>query len=405
MSLQQQQELESQYVMPTFGRKHVELVKGSGMHVFDDEGNPYLDFISGIGVVSLGHCHPLLVEALKEQTEKLMHVGNYYYIENRGEVSAMISGLLATGSQEADGNQAWQSFYANSGAEANECAIKLARLAAKKRGSSADIIVTLNKSFHGRTLATLAATAQPAKQEVFQPLPGGFVHTPINDIEALEALFEQLGDSVCAMMIECVQGESGVHPCTPEFIEAAEKLTHEKEALLICDEIQTGIYRCGEQPFAYQGYGISPDIVTIAKGVASGFPVGICAAKNEFAQVYQPGDHGSTFGGGPLAITAIKTTLETLESLNVGAQVEELGVYFRECLASLPFVTEVRGRGLMCACDVNEEYSAPELVDVALEKGMLINATGPHTLRFLPPLICTKLDIDELILRLSSLLD
>lgn len=401
MSLSEEQLLEEAYVMPTFARKPVELVEGKGMTVKDSDGMSYLDFIAGIGVDSLGHCHPNVVKAISDQAARLIHVGNYYYIENRGEVALKLSDLLNEGENTNSGK--WQTFFANSGAEANECAFKLARLWGKLQGNDAGVIVTLEKSFHGRTLSTLAATGQPAKQEVFQPLPSGFIHIPINDPDALRAVFAQQGKAICAVMIECIQGESGVNPCTPEYAQAVASAVRANNALLICDEIQSGIYRCGTYPFAFQHYGIVPDIVTIAKGVASGFPAGMCCAATEIASAFSPGDHGTTFGGSALAVAASKATLETLADLDIARKVTEVGEYLRTCLAELPRVTEVRGRGLMCGCDL-EGLSASEVVDEALKAGFLINATGPSTLRFLPPLICEKSDVDELIAWLKGAL-
>lgn len=420
MSLEQQQELESTYVMHTFGRKSVELVRGRGMTVEDDQGNTYLDFIGGIGVISLGHCHPSVVEAISTQVSCLMHVSNYYYIEGRGELARQLSDLLNQG--VSSDVMPWQSFFANSGAEANECAIKLARLHARKQAlaravaDGADdaaaqaaaacaprVIVTLDRSFHGRTMATLAATAQPAKQESFQPLPDGFEHTPLNNVEALEALFSRRGEEICAVMVECVQGEGGVYPCTPEFLRAARQLTQEYGALLICDEVQTGIFRCGT-PFAFQRFDIVPDVVTIAKGVASGMPTGMCAARADVAASYQPGDHGSTFGGSCLAIAAAQATLRTLVDEGFSDHVERMGVYLRERLGDLSHVEQVRGLGLMVAADLDESLDANEVVACALTEGLLLNATGPHTLRFLPPLVCQKVDIDMLVERLRRIL-
>ncbi len=420
MSLEQQQELESTYVMHTFGRKPVELVRGRGMTVEDDQGNTYLDFIGGIGVISLGHCHPSVVEAISTQVSRLMHVSNYYYIEGRGELARQLSDLLNQG--VSSDVMPWQSFFANSGAEANECAIKLARLHARKQAlaravaDGADdaaaqaaaacaprVIVTLDRSFHGRTMATLAATAQPAKQESFQPLPDGFEHTPLNNVEALEALFSRRGEEICAVMVECVQGEGGVYPCTPEFLRAARQLTQEYGALLICDEVQTGIFRCGT-PFAFQRFDIVPDVVTIAKGVASGMPTGMCAARADVAASYQPGDHGSTFGGSCLAIAAAQATLRTLVDEGFSDHVERMGVYLRERLGDLSHVEQVRGLGLMVAADLDESLDANEVVACALTEGLLLNATGPHTLRFLPPLVCQKVDIDMLVERLRRIL-
>ena len=411
MSYTEQVALEDAYVMHTFGRKPVEFVEGGGMTLVDNEGKKYLDFLSGIGVVSLGHCHPAVVKAVTDQAAKLIHVSNYYYIEHRGEVARLLSDMLNAEIPEAE-RTPWKSFFANSGAEANECAIKLVRLFARQRAEQAGrpaesaprVIVTLEGSFHGRTLSTLAATAQPAKQEAFQPLPGGFVSTPINDVAALEQLFAERGDEICAVMLECIQGESGVHPCTAEFLQTARRLTAERGALLVCDEVQCGIYRTGK-PFGFQNFGVTPDVVTIAKGVASGIPAGACAARGAAADTFGPGDHGSTFGGSNIAMAAARATLEELVAPGFADHVAEVGAYLRVRLAELPHVTEVRGLGLMVAVDLAE--AAPNANDVVLAglgAGLVLNATGPHTLRFLPPLICTKEDADALIERLAPLL-
>ena len=422
MGFIEEQQLESAYVMGTYARKPVELVRGRGMQVEDAEGRTYLDFVSGVGAVSLGHCHPALVSAIEEQASTLVHVSNYYYIEHRGEVAHLVSDLLNECVDEAE-REPWQSFFANSGAEANECAFKLARLHAKKRAMAAAeaagadedgvraaaaaaprLIVTLDASFHGRTLATLAATAQPAKQEVFQPLPDGFVRTPLNDVEALEALFATQGDAICAVMVECVQGESGVHPCTAEFLAAVRRLTAECGALFMCDEIQCGMYRCGTYPFGFQHFGVTPDVVTIAKGIASGFPMGMCAARAQVAASFDPGDHGSTFGGSCLAVAAAEATVRALAAEDAAGNAERTGAYLREKLAALPQVEEVRGLGLMVACDLAEGVSAPDVVLAGLDEGLLLNFTGPRTLRFLPPLVCSKEDVDVLVQKLAALL-
>ena len=422
MSLEQQQELESTYVMHTFARKPVELVSGKGMEVVDATGKTYVDFLSGIGVISLGHCNPVLVEALQKQTETLMHVSNYYYIEGRGELAQTLSDLLNERVLPSEASP-WESFFANSGAEANECAIKLARLYAKTQAkkrvlaqggddaaahdamlAAPQVIVTLDKSFHGRTLATLAATAQPGKQEAFQPLPAGFISTPANDISALQELFASRGNEICAVMVECIQGESGVHPCSPQFLAEIRRLTQETGALFICDEVQCGIYRCGNYPFGFQHFDVMPDVVTIAKGIGSGFPMGICAARQEVAQVFEPGDHGTTFGGSCLAITAARTVLDYIKTHELAARVHEVGVYLRSQLECLDGVVEVRGLGLMVGADLAQDISAPYVVSKGLEAGLLLNAPGPHTLRFLPPLVCTKADVDTLIARLKAIL-
>ena len=422
MGFTEEQQLESAYVMGTYARKPVELVRGRGMQVEDSEGRTYLDFVSGVGAVSLGHCHPALVSAIEEQASTLVHVSNYYYIEHRGEVAHLVSDLLNECVDEAE-REPWQSFFANSGAEANECAFKLARLHAKKRAMAAAeaagadedgvraaaaaaprLIVTLDASFHGRTLATLAATAQPAKQEAFQPLPDGFIRTPLNDVEALEALFATQGDAICAVMVECVQGESGVHPCTAEFLAAVRRLTAECGALFMCDEIQCGMYRCGTHPFGFQHFGVTPDVVTIAKGIASGFPMGMCAARAQVAASFDPGDHGSTFGGSCLAVAAAEATVRALAAEDAAGNAERTGAYLREKLAALPQVEEVRGLGLMVACDLAEGVSAPDVVLAGLDEGLLLNFTGPRTLRFLPPLVCSKEDVDVLVQKLAALL-
>ena len=422
MGFIEEQQLESAYVMGTYARKPVELVRGRGMQVEDSEGRTYLDFVSGVGAVSLGHCHPALVSAIEEQASTLVHVSNYYYIEHRGEVAHLVSDLLNECVDEAE-REPWQSFFANSGAEANECAFKLARLHAKKRAMAAAeaagadedgvraaaaaaprLIVTLDASFHGRTLATLAATAQPAKQEAFQPLPDGFVRTPINDIKALESLFASQGDGICAVMVECVQGESGVHPCESEFLAAVRRLTAERGALFMCDEIQCGMYRCGTYPFGFQHFGVTPDVVTIAKGIASGFPMGMCAARAQVAASFDPGDHGSTFGGSCLAVAAAEATVRARGAEDAAGNAERTGAYLREKLAALPQVEEVRGLGLMVACDLAEGVSAPDVVLAGLDEGLLLNFTGPRTLRFLPPLVCSKEDVDVLVQKLAALL-
>ena len=395
--------------MHTFGRKPVEFVEGSGMTLVDDEGHEYLDFLAGIGVISLGHCHPKLTAALTEQAQRLMHVSNYYYIEGRGELAKKLSDLLNL--QVAEGErEPWQTFFANSGAEANECAIKLARLYARRKAEAAGstarprTIVTLERSFHGRTLATLAATAQPVKQEAFQPLPDGFVATPANDIAALNRLFSEIGGEVAGVLMEPVQGECGVYPCTDEFLQEMRRLCDEHGALLMFDEVQCGMYRCGTYPFAFQHAGVLPDVVTMAKGIAGGVPMGACSALAHVAAVFEPGIHGSTFGGSNLAVRAANTVLDVVAEEGIAANVEEVGAYLRERLAELPHVVEVRGKGLMAATDLDEGVDAFNIVSKGLEAGLVFNATGAHTLRFLPPLVCKREHVDALVEKLSVLL-
>ena len=396
MSFEEAKKLDDHFVMHTFARKPVLLVEGSGMEVKDDEGKTYLDFIAGIGVDSLGHCHPAVVRAIQDQAAKLIHVSNYYYIEQRGEVAKLLSDMLNVCVPKFF-RAPWPVFFANSGAEANECAIKLARLYSKKMGGGGQTIITMDRSFHGRTLATLAATAQPAKQEAFQPLPGGFLHVPMNDLNALhQAVYSNLAD-VCAVMIEPVQGEAGVYPWDPDTLYDVAQFCRKNGLLLIVDEVQSGIFRCGEFPFAFQNLGITPDIITMAKGIASGFPMGACAARIEVAEAFEPGDHGSTFGGSNLAMAAAHATLATLSRGHYDDRVTEVGDYFAEKLAQVEGVTEVRGMGLMLGADLEEGVDAHKVVAQGLEEGFLLNATGEHTLRFLPPLIATENEIDKLI--------
>ncbi|MDD6636683.1 MAG: aspartate aminotransferase family protein [Coriobacteriaceae bacterium] len=393
MSLEEQKALESEYVMGTFARKPICLVEGKGMKVVDDQGRELLDFIAGIGVCSLGHCHPAVVQAVADQASKLIHVSNYYYIEKRGQVARMLSDLLNWGLEEGE-RFTWQSFFSNSGAESNECAMKLARLYARRFGNGGTDIVTLERSFHGRTMETLAATAQPAKQEAFQPVPGGFLHTPINDLAALKALFDDPANKICAVMVEPIQGESGVHPCTAEFLQGVQRLCREHGALVIADEVQTGIYRTGK-PFGFQNFGIVPDIVSMAKGIASGFPTGACAAKKEVACAFEAGDHGTTFGGSNLAVAAAYATLSALGEPGTLERIDAVGAYLRDRLRAISGVENVRGFGLMVGCDVPQADANKVVLD-ALADGFLLNATGPHTLRFLPPLICTEAEASAL---------
>lgn len=413
MSFEQEKQLESRYVMPTFARSDVEFVSGRGMHLTDSDGKEYLDFLSGIGVCSLGHCHPKVVAALSEQASRLIHVSNYFYIEGRGRLAERLSELLNVGNGAAGvAPKTWKAFFANSGAEANECAIKLARLRAKRqaeaRGENPDlapsVVVTLVKSFHGRTLATLAATGQAAFHSGFEPIPEGFLPTPINDVDSLRALFDRLGGSICAVMLECIQGESGVNVCSADFLHEVRRLCSQNDALMICDEVQCGMFRTGK-PFGFQNFGIVPDVVTVAKGIASGMPAGACCAVEEVADVMAPGKHGSTFGGSNLAVAAANATLDELTKPEYAASVQEVGAYLRDKLSTLPQVDAVRGLGLMVGCDLAEGIDAHDVVGEALRDGLVINATGPRTLRFLPPLVCSKYDVDVFAEKLAATLN
>ena len=415
-SLAREMELESKYVMHTYGRKPVEFVEGHGMTLVDSDGKEYLDFLGGIAVVGLGHSHPAIVKAVQEQAAKLMQTSNYYYANGRGLLAQKISRLIAgdvagaaaagtDADVSADDERVFKTFFANTGAEANEGAFKLARRYADMRGrKDAKTVLYLGKSFHGRTIATIAATGQPSKQDIFRPLPDGFRKIEQNDMQSFFDALEAEGDHVCAVVVECIQGESGINPCSVEYLQALREETAKRDILLIVDEVQTGFFRCGTHAFAFQHYGIEPDVVTMAKGIASGFPMGAFAARAEVADAMQPGDHGSTFGGNPMAVTAALATIDTMLELDVAANSRKVGSYLAQKLEALDGVTEVRGLGLMRGAQLDSPIAA-DVVAKGLEAGLVLNAPCPDVLRFVPPLICTKDDVDVLAGKLSSILN
>lgn len=385
--------LGQQVVMNTYGRLPMALIRGEGCRVWDADGRSYLDFVGGLAVNSLGHCHPRVVAAIREQAGKLIHCSNLYWIEPQVELARLLT----------DNSCFDQVFFANSGAEANEGAIKLARKWAKiKYGPDRFEIITMTRSFHGRTLATLTATGQEKYHQGYAPLPAGFRYAPFND---LDALAHMVGDSTCAVMVEPVQGEGGVNVAKPEFLAGLERLCRERGLLLIFDEIQCGLGRTGRL-FAYQHYGVEPDIMTLAKSLAGGFPIGALLAKGEIAAAFQPGDHASTFGGNPLACSAGVAAFKTLTDEGIPEHAGKMGEYFRSRLQELGresgLIKEVRGLGLMIGVDL--EIEAKPVVAACLERGLLINATGSHTLRFLPPLVVNPDEIDEAISVLAEVL-
>lgn len=368
--------LDDKYVMHTYGRLPVVFVRGEGCFVYDIDGKQYLDMVAGIAVNNLGHCPPVVVEAICKQAGTLMHTSNLYHTLHQPQLAKLLVEL--SGMDRA--------FFCNSGAEANEAAMKLARKAAKVKGHPEKTeIITAEQSFHGRTLAAITATGQPKYQKSFTPLPPDYKYVPYNDVQALKAM---VTDKTCAIMMEPVQGESGVHEATTEFLRAARELCDETGAALIFDEVQTGLGRTGKL-FGCEHSGVKPDVMTLAKTLGGGFPIGACLARGWWADVFEPGDHASTFGGNPLACAAAIAAVTEIAEGGWVQNAEEVGAYLRRRLAELDDVKEVRGPGLMIAVEFNSPKAKKMAAD-ALEKGLILNAIGDHILRFVPPLILTK---------------
>jgi acetylornithine/N-succinyldiaminopimelate aminotransferase len=395
MVLHEIMEMDSRYYMNTFGaRTPVCFEYGKGMKLYDSLGRQYYDFLGGIAVNALGHGHPALVEAVRSQAEKLIHCSNLYYIESQAKLAKIL----------AENSCADRVFFANSGAEANEGAIKLARIYFKKKNMPEKYgIITLKNSFHGRTLTTVAATGQEKYQKPYAPLIPGFKHVQIND---LDALVRAVDDETCAIMMELVQGESGVHPLDTGYVTAVRKMCDEKGLLLIIDEIQTGMGRTGKL-FAYEHYGIEPDMFTLAKALAGGVPIGALCAKESVAQAFAPGDHGSTFGGNPLACAAGLAVMETMLTEDLPANAARMGSYLKEGLLALKdrfsIITEIRGLGLMAGIELGQE-KAVEVKNKLFEQGFLVGSVGASVIRLLPPLIIQKEDIDTFIKALEQVL-
>ncbi len=370
-----------EFVMPNYSRVPVVLVRGKGVNVYDIEGKEFLDFFPGWAVSGIGHCHPKVVRAIKDQAGRIIHVSNNYYNELQGKLASKIIGHSFAG----------KVFFCNSGAEANEAAIKLARKSGYASGKYE--IITMEGSFHGRTLATITATAQPKYQEGFGPLPGGFIYAKFND---LQSVLSKVTDKTAAIMLEPIQGEGGVNVGSEGFITGLRKICDEKKILLIFDEVQTGMGRTGKM-FCYQHYGIAPDIMTLAKTLGGGFPIGAMVASGAIADVLQPGMHASTFGGGPLACAASLATFEAIEEGGLVEKAERRGRYLHNRLSLLkkdfPFVKLVRGKGLMQAVELDIEGKA--IVGKCAENGLLINCTQERVLRVMPPLTVKNADINK----------
>jgi acetylornithine/N-succinyldiaminopimelate aminotransferase len=382
MTLSELQALERDFVMPTYKRFPVEFVRGEGTRLWDAEGNEYLDFLAGIAVAQIGHCHPALVEAVAEQAARLIHVSNFYYTEP----AMRLAERLATRSIGG------KVYFANSGAEANECALKLARK--RRRGGE---FVVLSGAFHGRTMGALSATPQETKQAPFAPLVPGFRVVPRDDPGALR---EAVGAETAAVLLEPVQGEGGVVPMPDELLQVAREACDEHGALLVFDEVQCGMGRTGSL-WAWEQTGVRPDVMTLAKGLGGGLPIGACVAAPEYADVLEPSDHASTFGGGPLATAAANAVLDVVDDEDFLAEVRSKGERLAAGLVELG-LDGVRGRGLMLAFEVAE---AEQLVRGALdEQRLVLNSTGPTTVRLVPPLTVSAAEIDEALERLGALL-
>jgi acetylornithine/N-succinyldiaminopimelate aminotransferase len=376
-------------LMATYPPVPVTFVRGEGSFLWDDAGRRYLDFLGGLAVTSLGHAHPAVADAVCAQARTLLHVSNLFGTEPQRQVAATLDRLVDSGPGRV--------FFCNSGAEANECAIKLAR---RWGGRGRHVVVSAYGSFHGRTLATLHATGQPAKHEAFQPLPEGFRHVAWRDIDALAAA---LDPTVAAVLLEPVQGEGGVNPGGTEYFQAVRALCDERGALLMVDEVQTGLGRTGEW-FGFQHYGIRPDVVTMAKALGNGVPIGACWAADEVAAAFGPGDHATTFGGQPLATAAARAVLAVMEAEDVPARARARGAYLTAALRKLPGVGTVRGLGLLVAAELTEGKRAGPVVEAALEAGLVVNAVTPTALRLAPSLLVTEEEIDEAVAILAAAL-
>jgi acetylornithine/N-succinyldiaminopimelate aminotransferase len=384
MTLAELQELEARYAVPTYARQPVQFVRGAGVRLWDDSDREYLDFLAGISVLNVGHCHPRIVEAVRAQAARLTHATNLYYTEGAMRLSQRLS----------DSSLGGKVFLCNSGAEANEAAIKLAR-----RARPGGEIVVFADAFHGRTYGALSATPQPAKQAPFAPLVPGFV--VVEKTEA--AVRAAVGPGTAAVLVEPIQGESGILPVPDEVLRAAREACDAHGAALILDEIQTGMGRTGTL-WAYERTGVVPDAMTSAKALGGGLPVGALITGPRLADALQAGDHGSTFAGGPLVCAAALVALDICADPALLERVGQLGERLRAGLARIGAVSEVRGRGLMVGADLADGVSAPELARRALlEQRLIINATGPSTIRLEPPLIVTEAEIDEALDRLEAL--
>jgi acetylornithine/N-succinyldiaminopimelate aminotransferase len=385
--------LSDRYIMSTYKRFPIVLTRGLGVHVWDNDGKHYLDLVGGIAVCALGHSHPRVVEAVKRQVELLTHVSNLYHIENQIHLAQLL----------VENSCLDKVFFCNSGAEANEAAIKLARKYASEMMEGKYEIITMQDSFHGRTLATVTATGQAKFHAGFAPLPEGFRYVPYNDLTAIE---EAVTDRTCGVMVEPIQGEGGVVIPAPGYLPGIRRICDERGLLMIVDEVQTGIGRTGTL-FACEQEEVVPDMITLAKALGNGFPIGALLSADRIAAAFVPGSHGSTFGGNPLATAAGIAVLETFFHEGILDNCRRVGVYFLERLGELKEknarIREVRGRGLIIAIELT--IPGADVVLECIKRGLLINCTGGNVLRFVPPLILTKTDVDKAVSILAEVLE
>jgi predicted acetylornithine/succinylornithine family transaminase len=374
------QQLESRYVMPTYAKSPVEFVRGEGARLWDAEGREYLDFFAGLSVHNAGHCHPKITEAITEQTALLAGVSNLYYTAPAMRLAERLVECSLGG----------KVFLCNSGLEANECALKLARKRAHRLGIDEPEVVVLDRAFHGRSIATLAATPRLAREDLFGALPAGFVTVPPDDPDALRVA---VGEGTAAVLLEPIQGEAGVFPIADEVLVAAREACDEAGALLVFDEIQTGMGRTGSL-WAYEQLPVRPDVMTAAKALGGGLPVGACVTAPELGDVLQVGDHGSTFAGAPIAAAAALAALEVIDDPALLRRARELGGRFMAALGEIDAVAEVRGRGLMVGVSLTQGMDASAVARRALDSGLVINVPGPDMLRFLPPLVIGEEEVE-----------
>ncbi len=387
-------EKSDKYVFNTYSRIQTVFVKGKGAKLWDENGNQYTDFLAGIAVCSLGHCHPAVTKAVCDQAAKLVHVSNLYYTAPQAELARLL----------VEKSFADRVFFANSGAEANEAAIKLARRYFNVKGQGSRYkIITMEHSFHGRTMATLSATGQEKIRKGFDPIVDGFIYVPFNDIEALK---KNIDDSVCAVMLEPVQGEGGVIPADSLYLKTVRKICDDNGILLIFDEVQSGMGRCGRL-FAHEIYNVKPDIMTLAKALGNGLPIGAMLASEKASKGFDPGSHATTFGGTPLVTSAAVEVVKIISDPEFLKECREKGAYLRERLASLKdkhsIIKEIRGKGLLVGMEIDGD--AGKVVSQSMEKGFIINAIQGKILRFAPPLIIKKEEIDGLIETLDAVLE